>query len=458
MEAADIYQETLDYLYRFVDFSLTRGLQIRPDQFDLDRMRDFMAFLGHPEEAYPIIHVAGTKGKGSVASFCASALRAAGYRVGLYTSPHLEDYNERIQVNGEPIPHAALIDLVNEIRPYLDQGTRLTTFEITTALAFLYFARQGATAVVAEVGLGGRLDATNVITPVVSVITSLSLDHTSVLGDSLAAIAREKAGIIKPGVPVVLAPQKEEPRQVVTRIARELGSPLIQVGDDLRFSPLVHSMEKQSLLVWKAHEEPLAQAFLVYGDSEGWDPKRLEIPLLADYQAENAAVAYAVLQVASQRGLPANEESIQAGFSQVSWPGRFEILRQDPPVVVDCAHNRDSAARLRQALEAYFPEWPVVMIFGASEDKDIAGILDELLPRVEQVIATRSFHPRALEAEKLAELVQLAGKNATIIPEVPDALEYSIQLAGGRALILATGSIFIAAAVRQTWRERAQST
>lgn len=458
MEAADIYQETLDYLYRFVDFSLTRGLQIRPDQFDLDRMRDFMAFLGHPEEAYPIIHVAGTKGKGSVASFCASALRAAGYRVGLYTSPHLEDYNERIQVNGEPIPHAALIDLVNEIRPYLDQGTRLTTFEITTALAFLYFARQGATAVVAEVGLGGRLDATNVITPVVSVITSLSLDHTSVLGDSLAAIAREKAGIIKPGVPVVLAPQKEEPRQVVTRIARELGSPLIQVGDDLRFSPLVHSMEKQSLLVWKAHEEPLAQAFLVYGDSEGWDPKRLEIPLLADYQAENAAVAYAVLQVASQRGLPANEESIQAGFSQVSWPGRFEILRQDPPVVVDCAHNRDSAARLRQALEAYFPEWPVVMIFGASEDKDIAGILDELLPRVEQVIATRSFHPRALEAEKLAELVQLAGKNATIIPEVPDALEYSIQLAGGRALILATGSIFIAAAVRQAWRERAQST
>ena len=222
MDIETQYQATLEYLYGFVDYSLTRVSRLAAAKFDLERMRSFLEYLGHPERAYPILHIAGTKGKGSVAALCASALQAGGYRVGLYTSPHLQDYAERIQVDGQPIPHAGLLLLVDEIRPYLDQGTELTTFEITTALAFLYFARQGATAVVAEVGLGGRLDATNVALPKVSVITSLSYDHMAILGDTLAKIAGEKAGIIKPQVPVVSAPQQAEAQQVVEQVAANI--------------------------------------------------------------------------------------------------------------------------------------------------------------------------------------------------------------------------------------------
>ena len=206
------------------------------------------------------------------------ALGAAGYRVGLYTSPHLQDYAERIQVDRQPIPHADLVALVDEIRPYLDRGTKLTTFEITTALAFLYFARRGANVVVAEVGLGGRLDATNIVTPLVSVITSLSYDHMQVLGNTLAEIAGEKAGIIKPGVPVVVAPQPDEAGQVVTRIALERGAPLIQVGVDLLYQPVEHGLDGQALYVWSAEQQPLFDAFQ-RGAAGLATNLRLEIPL-----------------------------------------------------------------------------------------------------------------------------------------------------------------------------------
>ena len=256
MDIETRYQDTLDYLYGFIDYSLTRQTRYSPEMFDLGRMREFMAQIGNPQNDYPIIHVAGTKGKGSVSAICTSALQAAGYRVGLYTSPHLLDYTERIQVNREQIPRQALIDLVDEFRPLLDEGTQLTTFEISTALAFLYFQRQGVNAAVVEVGLGGRLDATNVVTPVVSVITSLSFDHTKFLGDTLAEIAGEKGGIVKPGVPVVLAPQKEEARLVIERIAAEREAVLVQVGRDYLFAEVGHSLSSTSFTrvrVFTAH-------------------------------------------------------------------------------------------------------------------------------------------------------------------------------------------------------------
>jgi dihydrofolate synthase/folylpolyglutamate synthase len=203
-EVAVAYQEALDYLYSFVDYSLTRSFRYTPDKFDLGRMVRFLQLLGDPHQSYQVIHVAGTKGKGSTAALIASTLRAAGYKTGFYTSPHLQDYTERIQVDGQPIPPGDLAALVEELKPVVAQIERLTTFEITTALGFLYFARQKVDVAVAEVGLGGRLDATNVVDPLVSVITSLSLDHMAVLGDTLPKIAFEKAGIIKPGRPVVL--------------------------------------------------------------------------------------------------------------------------------------------------------------------------------------------------------------------------------------------------------------
>ena len=204
------YQNALDYLYSFVDYSLKHASELAKAEFNLDRMRALMHLLGDPQNDYPIIHVAGSKGKGSTAAFIASALRAADYRVGLYTSPHLQDFTERMQINGIPIPQDEFAELVEEIKPAVAQVPYITTFELTTALAFLYFSRQNVTAAVFEVGLGGRLDATNIITPLVSVITSISLEHTAVLGNTLTQIAREKAGIVKEGHPFVASPQKAD--------------------------------------------------------------------------------------------------------------------------------------------------------------------------------------------------------------------------------------------------------
>ncbi len=208
----EAYQKALDYLYSYVDYSLTRNLRYSPDKFNLGRMVELMDRLGNPHSQYPVIHIAGTKGKGSISALIASSLQAAGYKTGLYTSPHLQDYTERIQVNRQQIPQEELVTLLEEIKPHAEQIERITTFELTTALGFLYFARQKVNAAVIEVGLGGRLDATNIVNPLVSIISSLSLDHMAVLGDTLALIAGEKAGIIKPGRPVVLAPQREEAR------------------------------------------------------------------------------------------------------------------------------------------------------------------------------------------------------------------------------------------------------
>ena len=440
MRTEDQYQKTLDYLYSFVDFSMTRGMRYSPEQFDLGRMRDFVQALGHPEQAYPSIHVAGTKGKGSVSSMCTAALMAGGYKVGLYISPHLHDYAERIQIDQHPIPHEDLIALVDEIRPVIESIPKLTTFEITTALAFLYFQRKNVQAAVLEVGLGGRLDATNVVSPSVTVITSLSYDHTQILGDTLAEIAGEKAGIIKPSVPVVLSPQKEEARQVVRQIAAEKSAPLIEVGKDYHFVPLEHSLEGQSLRVW------------MNGDYRR--EEKLQIPLLGGHQVENAATAYVALQIFSRRALPLTSEMIQQGFAATLWPGRFEVLQRHPAVVVDSAHNRDSALRLRQALDDYFPGIPIVMVFGASEDKDIAGMFAELSPRVQEVVATKSFHPRAIDPEHVVEIASRFGKPARIIADIPDAVEQALQLAGETQMVLVTGSIFVVAATREAWAAR----
>ncbi len=235
MDTELAYNKALDYLYSFVDYSLKHSSELAKADFNLGRMFELMELLGNPQMKYPIIHVAGTKGKGSTSALCASALRAAGYKVGLYTSPHLEDYTERIRINDEPISHEQLVELVDEIKPYVAKIEKLTTFEITTALAFMAFAKYGVDAAVFEVGLGGRLDATNIIMPKVSVITSLSYDHTAVIGNTLALIAGEKAGIIKPGVPIVSAPQKDEALEGLLRVAALRDSKLTLVGRDVNF-------------------------------------------------------------------------------------------------------------------------------------------------------------------------------------------------------------------------------
>jgi dihydrofolate synthase/folylpolyglutamate synthase len=450
MEIEPQYQETLDYLYSHIDYSLQKTFRYSPEKFDLARMRDFMSALGNPEREYKILHVAGTKGKGSVSALCASAIQKSGNRVGLYTSPHLQDYAERIQVDGAPISHADLIALVEEIKPFVAASPEITTFEITTALAFLYFARLGVDTAVLEVGLGGRLDATNVCIPNVTVITSISYDHTDLLGDTLAEIAGEKAGIIKSEVPVVVSPQSEDALQAIKEIALQRQAPLTQVGQDYHYRLVENSLEGQSFQIWHSSE---GEKYVSAGNN-GWQPVQLTIPLLGIHQLENAATAYAALLVARENGIEISDLGIQTGFESVSWPGRFEILRRDPPLIIDSAHNRDSAQKLQQVLEDYYPGEPVILVFGASEDKDIEGMFAELRPHLTRIVATKSTHPRATDPDELVEIAQEMEIPAVSSSSIEEALDQAELLAEGEAITLVTGSIFVAAAARSALNER----
>ncbi len=434
VEAA--YNRALDYLYSYVDYSLKHSSELAKADFNLERMRALMDELGNPQGDYRIVHVAGTKGKGSVCALAASGLRAAGQRTGLYTSPHLIDYCERIQVDGRPISHERLADLVERLKPAVERIPRLTTFEITTALALLYFAEEHVDAAVVEVGLGGRLDATNVVTPSVVAITSLSYDHMAVLGDTLAKIAGEKAGIIKIGIPVVSAPQKNEGLDVLERVARERGAPFTLVGRDVKFKPVSHSLDGQSLRVtWK--DEALA----------------LTIPLLGIHQVQNAAVAATALWILRGQGLELGDAAIRDGFARVEWPARFQVVRREPPVIFDAAHNEDSFSRLRQALDDYFPKRRIYLIFGASEDKNIPGMFKQIKPRVEKLLITKANHPRALDPEPIAALADKSGLPYEMILPVKAAAERALELSEkDGSIVLSAGSMFVTAEVMAAWQ------
>lgn len=431
----DRYNQALDYLYSFVDYSLKKADQIAAANFDLTRMYALLAALGNPQNEYVTIHVAGTKGKGSTSALCASVLQAAGYKTGLYTSPHLLDFAERIQVDGQPIPHETLADLVEEIKPAVATISMLTTFELTTALGFLYFARAGCTAAVIEVGLGGRLDATNVITPHVSVITTISYDHTAVLGNTLAKIAREKAGIIKQGIPVVSSPQKEEALDVLTQISLERGCTLTTVGREVTIQPGKFQLDHQAFQLWC--------------EENGW--KSFRIPLLGPHQLENAAVAYAALR---QCGLKISIEQIRQGFEQVQWPCRFEIAQaESPTIILDSAHNEDSFSRLAETLKIYFPGRKITLVMGVSEDKHLLEMLESIKEVTDLVLATRSTHPRALEPEKIVEAAARVGLRSEVAATIETAFQRGreISLSNG-TILLSAGSIFATAGIKQAWQ------
>ncbi len=447
MDTETSYNQALDYLYSFVDYSLKHASELAKADFNLDRMFALMDSLGNPQNQYPIIHVAGTKGKGSTSALCASALQAAGYTVGLYTSPHLEDYVERIQVNGAPISHQQLVELVEEIKPHVARIEKLTTFEITTALAFVAFAKYGVNAAVFEVGLGGRLDATNIVTPKVSVITSLSYDHMAVLGDTLTLIAGEKAGIIKQGVPVVSSPQKDEALAVLERVAKLKDAELTLVGRDVKFELVKSSLEGQSLTVDGGRWTVNGAQSTVHGHSS---IVKLNIPLLGSHQVENAATAYTALKAS---GISITDEQIQKGFSQVKWRARFEVARRNPPVIFDSAHNQDSFEKLRETLDAYFPDKKIYLIFGASEDKNIPGMFAELKSRIKKIIITRADHPRALEVERIQQLADQAGAESESVTPVRSALARALDLsAKDGSIVLSAGSMFVTAEVMSAWK------
>ena len=436
------YDNSLDWLYSFIDFSMKRHVDDAHRFFKLDRMNKLMALLGNPEKTFPCVHVAGTKGKGSTASFIASALQSSNYKVGLYTSPHLQEFTERIQVNHQQIPKKAVVGLTEKLRTVASQVPEVTTFELTTAMGFLYFAKQKVDIAVLEVGLGGRLDATNIIDPLVSVITPVSYDHRSVLGNTLTEIAFEKGGIIKPGRPVILAPQHAEAEVELRRIADQRHAPLTEVDEVFTYAEVSHTFRTQKLSVIRKEKTPLSNANMKL---------ILTIPLLGFHQIQNAVTALAALEVLRQQGFHLTRDSIRRGFRQIEWPARFEILRLKPPFVIDSAHNGDSMQVLRQTLDEYFPQTPFLFIFGASADKEIDAMLDAILPRVQSVITTQSTHPRAASPEELQKHVLSYGVPCLAISPAEAALTKALELAGSEMGIIVSGSIFIASAALAIW-------
>ena len=431
------YQETLDYIYSFVDNSMTHQQNLSPENFDLSRVYSFMELLGNPQLRYPVIHVAGSKGKGSVCALCAVALEAQGYKVGLYTSPHLRDFEERIQINGQSISRKDFVSLTDEIKKHVSAIPDLTTFEIATALGFWYFARQKVDVAIIEVGLGGRLDATNVVQPIVTVITTLLLEHTYILGDTLAEIAAEKGGIIKHNIPIVLARQDESAQKVVVSIASEKKAPLIEVGIDVPYHQVTASLDGQTFNIGKDQVQI-----------------NLQIGLLGPHQIDNAAVAYTALITARKAGLFVTDAAIKKGFAQAAWPGRFEVLRRDPPLIVDAAHTPGAIVRLVETLDQFFPKQPVILIFGVSEDKNISGMISALGPRVKKIICAQAPHPRAMDSFSLAQRGKALGLQTESIPNTGDALKAAFNQSNTNDVVLVTGSIFIAACARIAWFER----
>ena len=451
------YQEALDYLYSFIDYSIERSFRYSPELFELSRVSDLLSRLGNPHTQYPSVQIAGTKGKGSVGAFIESCLRSAGLRTGLYTSPHLQHFTERIRVNGSEIEKPELVELVDEIKDIVPQVPDLTTYELITAMGFLYFAHQEIDIAVLEVGLGGRLDGTNVITPLTSVITSISYDHMHLLGNRLSDIASEKAGIIKEGIPVVSSPQQYEVEVLLKEQARQKSAPLVLVGRDLLFASLEHSLAGQSFYLWSAEEQASMNAYIESGNTGGWSPARFETSLLGYHQISNAATAYAAIKEIEKAGFEIDERAIREGFRNTTWPGRFQVLSRTPTVVVDCAHNRDSALKLRIALDDYFPGQNVTLIFGASEDKDIAGILTELMPRASRVVLTQAVHPRAASPEFLKEFTRTYGRAVELISPVSAAFDAVMKSVAEDEVVLATGSLFVVGEILEHWGELKQS-
>ncbi len=440
------YQESLAFLERFANYEKERSVSYTPGTFDLARMDALLDRLGNPHRQYKIVHVAGTKGKGSVCAMVESMLRAGGFRTGLYTSPHLHTFCERVQVNGQPIARGEVAALVSEMSPHVEAIPGLTWFEMVTALGLLHMARQQVQVAVVEVGLGGRLDATNVVAPLVSVITSLSLDHTAWLGNTLEQIATEKAGIIKPGVPVVGAPQAPAALEVIERRCATLASSFVLVGRDWNFEPGAISGEGQHFFVIPPGQSRFERA--------AHQRVPLFVGLLGRHQLINATAALATLAQLGQGGFEVSPRHIREGLADVHWPARLEILSADPLLVCDGAHNGDSAQQLVAALEEWFPGRRWTVIFGASSDKDIASMFDALAPFAGRMVLTHSHHPRAADPTWLAGLARARGGQVQIAQDIVEAMDAALAHTGPETGVVATGSLFVAAEARAMWARR----
>lgn len=449
-QADDPFEKALDFLYGLINFEQRRQDRYMANKLDATRPGRLMAFLGSPHHAFPSIHIAGTKGKGSIAAMCTASLVASGLRVGLYTSPHVRDFRERIRIvtpkdDEGHIPKGTFTSLMDRLRQAVEAIPGVTWFEVVTAIAFLHFAQEQVDIAVVEVGLGGRLDATNVLIPLVSVISSLSRDHTEFLGSSLAEIAREKGGIIKQGVPVVSASQPAEAIETLVEIARQREAPLQIIGRDWSFQNGSRDVTdgKQQLIVKNSGDT----SFVPDGAS-------FRVALAGVHQLENATVALAALSQVRSHFPGMNIESAASGLSEALWLGRLQIIHEapgSPTVLVDCAHNVDSSSKLRTALEQDYEYERLWLVLGISLGKDISGIMRQLLPLSEATVVTVSSHPRSAGASTLAQEASALGYEVVQSEDVAEGLLAAWALAGAGDLICVTGSIFVVGDLLNEW-------
>jgi dihydrofolate synthase/folylpolyglutamate synthase len=427
---------------------LAAPTQAAAAKFDLENITVLAERLGRPDRAYPCAHIAGTNGKGSTAAFLESILRRAGFRTGLNTSPHLERINERIRVDGEQISDAAFAETLTRIASLTEElladgklRSHPTYFECVTAMAFEHFARQRVDFGVFEVGLGGRLDATNVVTPVVSIITCIDFDHENFLGHSLAEIAGEKAGILKPAVPVVIAQQRPEPREVILARAAQVGSPVIETSQTFR-------LEHESIQSGFAR----AQATEI---ASGWSIE-LAPSLAARFQLQNALNAVATARWLQNHGYRVPDEAIARGIATTVWPGRIDKLHSRPDVYLDGAHNPSAARELAAFWEQNFADRRIFLLYGALRDKAVDEVAGLLFPQATEVIFTEPRTPRAISASQLADIAGHHAAHSSVIADAEQALDYALAKAAPSDAVFITGSLYLVGQLRAYWKQRAQ--
>jgi dihydrofolate synthase / folylpolyglutamate synthase len=427
------YAKALRFLNGLNDYERLRIVRYNPKTFDLERMRTLLRKLGNPQAAFRSVHIAGTKGKGSTCAMVASMLEGCGYRVGLYTSPHLVDIRERIQINGQMISHAEFVRLVRLTAPLVQRAKPMPTyFDVLTAIAFRYFAEQKVDIAVIETGLGGRLDSTNVLRPEVTAVTSISKDHMAQLGDTLDKIAAEKAGIFKPGIPALTVMQPPEVETVLRASAEKAGAPFDVTGKSIEFSYRFESSRMQGPHNRVCLTTPISRF------------EHLAVPLLGDHQAVNCGLALAIIDRLKARGVAINDMRAMEGLSRTQLPGRMQMLSTSPRVLADGAHNAASIDAMMRAIGQHIPYDSMVVIFGCCADKDVPGMLERITSGADKVIFTKVNNIRTADPDELAaRYVELYGKMAQVATSLEDALDIAYRAVSKEDLICITGSFYL---------------
>ncbi|HLH60797.1 MAG TPA: folylpolyglutamate synthase/dihydrofolate synthase family protein [Ktedonobacteraceae bacterium] len=451
------YKEALSYLYSLSDFERS-GVYTRNREGNLSREELLLEALGNPHTSYGSTLIAGTKGKGSTAAMIERVLREAGWRTGLYTQPDLHTFRERIRINGRLISEEEFAELLPQVRAAVEKieqtpgAVPYNTYQVATALMFLYFARKQVQHAVLEVGLGGRLDATNVTQPLVSVITSISYDHMQVLGNTLTQIATEKAGIIKSDGVIVTSAQSPEALLAIAAVSRKRNAELVRAGP-LENDPAQAEVDAGQLPA-TSYRYQLEQRFEDRQRFTIWAPEKtysgLEIPLVGEHQLENATAALAALDNLNKKGVRWDEKALREGLRLVHWPARIEVVGHNPVIVVDGAHNADSMQKLMQALRTSFSWRKLITVLSVNRDKDLVGIV-QALAGVDAVVLTRMKNPRGASIEEMRAIFAAQAPNVSVYTSENSnaAMELALSLAESNDLVCATGSLYVAAEVLQ---------